>query len=112
MGVRSQLWDHITNRRNRWYFCYLLLTLAGIIWLIKKQLIGLRWLVVIIVLWAFYLIQCFHSLKPIDKRKKKGLFLQKYYKYLHDGLASEYIDFFKKKHPWIVRALIDKGCKD
>lgn len=107
----SDFWNHITNRRNRWYFCYLLLALAFIIWIIKKQLVEPIWLTFIIVLWAFLLIKCFHSLKPIDKRKKKSLFLQKYNKYLHDGLASEYIDFFKKKHPWIVRALTDKDAK-
>jgi len=68
----SDFWNHITNRRNRWYFCYLLLALAFIIWIIKKQLVEPIWLTFIIVLWAFLLIKCFHSLKPIDKRKKKA----------------------------------------
>lgn len=95
---KSKLIEYITNRRNKWWFVYLAVVLAAIIFLRSRSLLAGYWLIIISVLWFLYGLSCVLSLKPKRFMKYTHPVLRRYEKWLYDGSTIEHVDFFRKQH--------------
>ena len=97
---KSKLWSYITNRRNKWWFMYLLLTLAAVVFMRVKGWLGGGWLITVSVLWLLYGIACVQSLKPKQFMGFTDPVLRRYEKWLFDGSSIEHIAYFRRTKPW------------
>lgn len=104
---KSKLIEYITNRRNKWWFVYLAVVLAAIIFLRSRSLLAGYWLIIISVLWFLYGLSCVLSLKPKRFMKYTHPVLRRYEKWLYDGSTIEHVDFFRKQH-WYFYTAEDK----
>lgn len=104
---KSKLWEYMTNRRNKWWFVYLFVTFAAIVFFrLKSRLYG-YWLIAVSALWLIYAIVCIVSLKPKRFMGYTNPILKRYEKWLYAGTAIEHIDFFRKAH-WYLWTAEDK----
>lgn len=104
---RNKILAYVFNRRNKWWFVYLALTLAVIIFLRSNSCLSDGWLIVVSALWALYGMECLFSLKPKRFMDYRNPILKRYEKWLNNGSAIEHIDFFRKTH-WYLFTAEDK----
>lgn len=104
---KDKLWKRILNPRNKWYFVLLIVLMALLLILASNHRVPFWLQFVIIVLWLLYLIACFASLPIIcggankrsdTIRKLRSRRLSHLYKHLDEGLALEYLDYFKSNN--------------
>ena len=104
---KSKLWEYIKNRRNKWWFVYLMVMLAAIVFFKSKSWITGYWLIAVSALWLICGIVCIRSLKPKRFMSYSNPTIKKYEKWLEDGSAIEHMDFFRKSH-WYLFTAEDK----
>lgn len=101
---KSKFITYIINRRNKWWFAYLFLMLAAIVFLRLKSYLSGYWLIAVSVLWVLYGVECIISLKPKRFMNYSSPVLRRYEKRLNDGVSIENIDFFRKPHRYLFTA--------
>lgn len=106
-GYQSKLKEYIINRRNRWWFVYLFVMFAAIVFFRSKSFLAGYWLIAVSALWFLYAIACMVSLKPKRFMGYTNPVLRRYEKRLYARNAIEYIDYFRKSH-WYLWAAEDK----
>ena len=99
---KSQLWEYIIHRRNRFWFIYDLLMFAAILFTCKRGWIRGYWLIGTVVLWVAYTIAIIFSLKPKRFMRYSMPILWRYKKWLSDGSSIEHIDFFRQPSHWYL----------
>lgn len=104
---KDKIPTYILNRRNKWWFAYLALTLAVIVFLRLNSRLSGCWLITVSALWALYGMECFFSLKPKRFMNYRNPVLRRYEKWLNNGSSIEHIDFFRKPH-WYLFTAEDK----
>lgn len=103
---KDKLSERILNPRNKWYFVMLIVLMALLIVLALSRSVPFLLLLVDVVLWLLYLIVCFASLPIICSKSQKGEVIRKWrsrklfylHKNLDEGLALEYLDYFKSSN--------------
>ena len=105
---KSQLWEYITIRRNRFWFIYDLLMFAAILFTWKKGWIRGYWLIGTVVLWVAYTMAIIFSLKPKRFMNYTNPVLKRYEKWLSDGSSIEHTDYFRKPSHWYLFTAEDK----
>lgn len=104
---KHKLWEYITNRRNKWWFVYLLVTLFGILFFRDHSWLSNGWLIIVSVIWVLYAVACLCSLKPKRFINYSNPVLKTYEKRLGDGCSIEYIEYFRHRH-WYLFSAEDK----
>ncbi|MCD8069233.1 MAG: hypothetical protein LUE87_10175 [Lachnospiraceae bacterium] len=84
------------HKRNRWYFFFAIVYAIMGLLLFELNLTTSKWLVVLMGLDVVYFIICIYTMD--HELPYAHHMLQKYERFLEDGLASEHIDYFESKH--------------
>lgn len=104
---KDKLWERIVNPRNKWYFVMLIVLTALLLGLASSCSVPFLLLIVDVILWVLFFIACFCSLPVvcggnnqrsdiIRKFRSRKLFYL--HKHLDEGLALEYLDYFKSSN--------------
>ena len=105
---KGKLIEYVSNRRNKYWFILLLLSLAIIVYFQKKGCIGGLWLVAIAICWLVYGISCVLALRPKFFSKYNNWVLRRYEKWLSAGLSIQHIGFFRKEKHLLFFDVDDK----
>ena len=103
---KDKLWERIVNPRNKWNFAILIVLTAFLLVIASSRSVPVLLLLVDVVLWALFLIACFVSLPIVCSINQKGNVIRKLrsrrlfhlHKQLDEGVALEYLDYFKSSN--------------
>ena len=105
---KKNLWAHIKHKRNIWKFLILVLFLIVTLFSYEHHLlVGGRFVFVLFLL-GLYVYAYILSLKPKMFSNFRIFKLKKYESFLQNGLAFEYIDYFKKSNYWYLYSIENK----
>ena len=95
---KKELWIHVIHKRNIWKFFVLTFFLVITMFFHNYQLLIGGWFYFVLFLICLYVCVYIQSIKPIIFCDFRVFELKKYEKFLQNGLAFEYIDYFKKSN--------------
>lgn len=99
---KSNLLAYITNRRNKWWFVYFLLSGVALLILWRRATFSRYALILSAILWGMYTISFFRSLKPKSFNSFSDPILRHYENLLIRGYAIENIQYFEKPGHWYL----------
>ena len=95
---KRELWIHIIHKRNIWKSIVLAFFLIVTLICYDFRLLIGGWFILVLFLIFLYVCVFIYSLKPIIFCDFRVFELKKHEKFLQNGLAFEYIDYFKKSN--------------